>query len=246
MPTVMPAGEKATRRRYRAPEPDAIALVPITSLVDGARTIAPAQQARLPGVNDSVFCVGDQALARQKSVAVVGSRKVSEAGAKRARQLARELVKRGVVVVSGLAYGVDINAHTSAIEHQGKTIAVIGTPVDKAYPAAHAEWQEKIYREHLLISPFAVGSPTYPSSFPERNKIMAAISDATCIVEAGDTSGSLSQARECLALGRWLFILRSVLSSNVKWPADFLNSADASKAAKVRVVDSVEDIIAVL
>jgi DNA processing protein len=242
----MPAAGKTVQRRYRPPAPDAVKLVPTASLVAGARSFAPAQQARLPGVDDSVFCVGDLELAKRKSVAIVGSRKVSDAGVKRARQLARDLAKHGIVVVSGLAYGVDINAHTSAIENGGKTIAVIGTPVDKAYPVAHAEWQERIYRDHLLISPFAVGSPTYPSHFPERNKIMAAISDATCIVEAGDTSGSLHQARECIALGRWLFILKSVLSSDVTWPRDFLHPADASKAERVKVIETVEDIITVL
>jgi DNA processing protein len=151
------------------------------------------------------------------------------------------------VVVSGLAYGVDVTAHTAAIEYGGSTIAVIGTPVDKAYPAAHAEIQERIYREHLLISPFAVGTRTFPSHFPERNRVMAAISDGTCIVEAGDTSGSLSQARECIALGRWLFILRSLLQNpDVTWPYAFLNPADKSKADRVRVVESIEDIVAVL
>lgn len=243
---MMPAAEKSPRRRYRPPEASAVELVPITELLAGTRTISHAQQARLPGVDDGVFCVGDRELVKRKSVAIVGSRKVSDAGAKRARQLAREFVKRDIVVVSGLAYGVDINAHMSAIEHGGKTIAVIGTPLDKAYPVAHAEWQERIYREHLLISPFPVGVPTYPSSFPERNKVMAAISDATCIVEAGDASGSLHQARECVALGRWLFILRSVLASDATWPAAFINAAAASMAAKVRVIDSVEDIIGVL
>jgi DNA processing protein len=242
----MPAEGRAERRRYRPPEPETVELVPISSLIEGTRTISSAQQSRLPGVDDGVFCVGNQGLVRKKSVSIVGSRKVSEPGAKRARQLARDLVKHNVVVVSGLAYGVDINAHMSAIEHSGSTIAVIGTPVDKAYPVAHAAWQEQIYRDHLLVSPFVVGSPTYPSNFPERNKIMAALSDATCIVEAGDSSGSLHQARECIALGRWLFILKSVLSSDVKWPHDFLHPADAAKAEKVKVVESVGDIISVL
>lgn len=242
----MTAAGHAIRRRYRPPELDSIACVPITVLVDGARTIPPSQQARLPGVNDGLFCVGDRDLARRKSVAVVGSRKASEQGVQRARQLARDLVKHDIVVVSGLAYGIDINAHTSAIERAGHTIAVIGTPVDTAYPAAHAEMQERIYRDRLLVSPFTGGSRVFPSNFLQRNKVMAAISDATCIVGAGETSGSLSQARECIALGRWLFILRSVLASAVKWPHEFLDPSDKVKADRVRVIDSVEDIIAFL
>jgi len=213
-------------------------------LNDGTRTVTTEQQGRLPGVADGVFCVGDIELVKQRSIAIVGSREVSDDGAKRARQLARDLVKRGMVVVSGLAYGVDFNAHQSTITNEGRTIAVIGTPVDKAYPVEHADLQEKIYREHLLVSPFAIGSKTFASNFPERNKLMAAISDGTCIVEAGNTSGSLHQARECIRLGRWLFIMRSVLSNpELTWPRDFLEPKDASKAAKVRVIDSVDDIV---
>lgn len=247
MPEVMPVAGDTPRRRYRGPTADLVRRVPIASLIEGARTIPPAQQARLPGVDQGVFCVGDVELVKRKSVAIVGSRKVSDEGAKRARQLARDLVRHDIVVVSGLAYGVDINAHTSAIEHGGKTIAVIGTPVDKAYPVAHAEMQERIYREHLLVSPFAIGAPTLPGNFPARNKVMAAISDGTCIVEAGDTSGSLHQARECIALGRWLFILRSVLKNAANtWPRNFLEPADKSKAERVRVVDSIEDIVTAL
>jgi DNA processing protein len=246
MPEVMTAAGHPTRRRYRPPEIDGVACVPIATLIDGVRSISPAQQAKLPGVADGLFCVGDRDLVRRKSVAVVGSRKVSERGAQRARQLARELVKRDIVVVSGLAYGVDINAHTSAIEHGGRTIAVIGTPVDNAYPAAHADVQEQIYRHHLLVSPFPSGSRVFPSNFLQRNKVMAAISDATCIVEAGETSGSLSQARECIALGRWLFILKSVLSSDVKWPHEFINPSDKTKAERVRVVETIDDIVDVI
>jgi DNA processing protein len=177
----------------------------------------------------------------------VGSRKVSDKGAERARTLARRLAERGVVVVSGLAYGVDINAHTAAIESGGKTIAVIGTPVDKAYPAAHADVQEQIYRDHLLVSPFPIGSEVFPSNFPERNKVMAALSDGTCIVEAGDTSGSLHQARECIRLGRWLFIMRNNLENGSNsWAQRFVAPENMADADKVRVIDSIDDIIGVL
>jgi len=125
-------------------------------------------------------------------------------------------------VVSGLALGVDTEALTAALEARGRTIAVIGTPIDKAYPAENKRLQELIYREHLLISQFPPGKKTYPSNFPERNKLMAAISDATVIVEASDTSGSLHQAAECLKLNRWLFIAKSVLEDRtLQWPSKF-------------------------
>jgi DNA processing protein len=251
MPEVMALAGHKTRRttraqdadppKYRPPDPETVALVPILALVDGVRTIDEKQLHRLPGHDVGVFCVGERALVKRKSVAIVGSRDVSEDGAKRARKLAKQLVENKFVVMSGLAEGVDQNAHQAAIDAGGDTIAVIGTPVDKAYPAKHALLQETIYRNHLLISPFPKGYKTQRSSFPERNKLMAALSDGTCIVEASDTSGSLHQAAECARLGRWLFILRSVAENpELKWPRKFL---DAPNSGRVKIVDTVEDIL---
>jgi DNA processing protein len=127
------------------------------------------------------------------------------------------------VVVSGLAKGIDTAALTGAIEAGGRVIAVIGTPLDKASPIENAELQQEIYRNHLLVSPFPTGEQVFPSNFPKRNRLMAALSDATVIVEASDTSGTLHQAVACQELGRWLFILRSVVDNpKVTWPRRFL------------------------
>src|SRR5579859_2010657 len=155
-----------------------------------------------------------------------------------ARRLARELSQSGVLVVSGLALGVDTEALKAALEASGRTIAVIGTPIDKAYPAENKRLQELIYRENLLISQFPPGKKTYPSNFPERNKLMATISDATVIVEASDTSGSLHQAAECLKLNRWLFIAKSVLEDRtLQWPSKFTHYA------KTRPLNVTDDIL---
>lgn len=171
----------------------------------------------------ALFYAGDVALLQRKCVAIVGTRQVSEAGVRRTRRLARELVEAGVVIVSGLAMGVDTVAHRATIESGGKTVAVIGTPLDKAYPAENAPLQESIYREHLLVSQFRIGERTFRASFPQRNKLMATISDATVVMEASDTSGTLHQAAECTRLGRWLFIAKSVADDpSLKWPKDFL------------------------
>jgi DNA processing protein len=108
-----------------------------------------------------VYYAGNLALLDRPSVSIVGTRDVSDGGAARARRLARELVAAGVVVVSGLAKGIDTAALTSAIESGGSTVAVIGTPLDKAYPAENARLQENIYEEHLLLTPFRVGERTF-------------------------------------------------------------------------------------
>jgi len=185
-----------------------------------------------------IWCAGDRQLLERRAIAVIGTRKVSEAGRKRASRFARELVERDVVVVSGLAAGVDAIALGSAIRSGGRVIAVIGTPLNKAYPAQNVDMQEEIYRSHLLLSQFEIGERTFPSSFPARNRTMAAISDASVIIEASETSGTLHQAAECVRLGRWLGISKSVVEDpDLTWPEKFL------KYEKCVVLESTGDLI---
>jgi DNA processing protein len=170
-----------------------------------------------------LWLAGQVDLTAERCIAVIGARKASELGRKRARQLGRQLAEEGVVVVSGLAEGVDTEALTGAMEAGGRVIAVIGTPIDQAYPAKNKALQEAIYRDHLLISQFAPGSRVFPSNFPARNRTMAAISDASVVIEASDTSGTLHQAAECQRLGKWLVIARSVVDNpDLTWPAKFV------------------------
>jgi DNA processing protein len=188
------------------------------------------------GVN--LYYSGDRSLFEKRSVAIVGSRSASELGFRRARKLGRELVDAGVVVVSGLAKGIDAAAHNAAIDNGGRTIAVIGTPLEKAYPAENARLQEIIYLKHLLVSPFASGEAVFKSSFPKRNRVMAALTDATVIVEASDTSGTLHQAAECTRFGRWLFIMKSVADDPaVTWQSRFLSNE------KVEILESTDQIV---
>lgn len=183
--------------------------------------------------------VGDLGALRAPAVAIVGTRAVSAAGAARARKLARGLVEAEVAIVSGLAEGVDTVALTEAIACNGRVAAVIGTPLDKAYPAKNAALQQEIYRNHLLISQFELGQRTFKSNFPERNRLMAAISDATVVIEASDTSGTLHQSAECQKLGRWLFIAKSVVDNpDLTWPKKFL------QYEKCVVLERVEDVLA--
>ncbi len=170
-----------------------------------------------------VHCVGDLSLLDRPRIAIVGARKASTEARKRAAQLARDCARAGVVVVSGLAEGIDYAAHTACIEHGGRTIAVIGTPLDKAYPEEHADLQRVIYRDHLLVSPFEWGQKFVPANFPERNRIMARLAMATVIIEARDTSGSLHQAAESVAVAHPVFIASSVLAnSKLTWPQRFI------------------------
>jgi DNA processing protein len=217
--------------------------------LDDVRFVPPAQYDRLLvfGAREHegdeggppIYFAGDLDLVRSPCVAVVGTRKVTRDGAALASAVACALVDRGIVVVSGLAEGVDTAALQSAIDSGGRVIAVIGTPLDRAYPAKNAQLQELIHREHLLVSPFRSGATVTKLNFPQRNKFMAALSDATVIIEASDTSGTLHQASECTPsrLDRWLFISQLVLDNkDVSWPAKFLSYP------KTRVFETPDDI----
>ena len=162
-------------------------------------------------------------------VAVVGSRKPSQEGLLRTKKLTKLLVEDGFTIVSGLAEGIDTMAHRTAIENNGRTIAVIGTPLDKVYPKDNLALQEEIAKQHLLISqvPFfryrQQGINGNRLFFPERNKTMSALTEATVIIEASETSGTLIQARAALYQKRKLFILDSCFHrDNITWPQKFL------------------------
>ena len=157
-------------------------------------------------------------------VSIVGSRRAGTEGLARARRLARALAEKGVPVVSGLAVGVDTAAHTAAVEAGGTTIAVLPTPLDaRPYPPENEQLLREIVEKHLAVSQFAPGSPIRKANFPMRNRTMALISDASVIVEAGETSGSLHQGWEALRLGRLLFIMRSLFDrADLRWPREML------------------------
>jgi len=196
----------------------------------------PTNLARTPGPPWFLFCQGDPRLFDFKGIAVVGSRKASELGAMRAQKLAMLLVANGYVVVSGLAEGIDTAAHRGAISAGGKTIAVIGTPLDKVYPRMNDALQKAIAQRHLLVSQFPFGHPVRKFNFPNRNYTMSGISYATVIVEASETSGALIQARQCMAQGRHLFILKNLLQrSELKWPHRFVERG-------AYVVQRIEDV----
>ena len=181
-------------------------------------------------------------LAYSRSVAVVGTRKPSREGKRRARRLVRLLVADDFTVASGLAAGIDRVAHETAIGEGGRTIAVIGTPLSHCYPKENSELQRQIASQFLLISQVPLRryeSQDYRHNrgfFPQRNVTMSALTEATIIVEAGVVSGTLVQARAALDQGRKLFILDSCFRNpRLAWPDKFA----AMGAVRVRDFDDV-------
>ncbi len=135
------------------------------------------------------------------TVTVVGARRATSYGREIARELGRELAAAGIVVVSGLAFGIDACAHRGALD-AGRTIAVLGCGADTAYPAAHRALWRRISEEGLVISEFPPGAPPWRWTFPARNRIMAALAGMTVVVEAAARSGSLITADLAADLGR--------------------------------------------
>ena len=156
---------------------------------------------------------------RRPRVSVIGTREPTGKGVTDAREVTQVLVGKDVLVVSGLAAGIDTVAHRTTIDLKGRTAAVLGTPLNRSYPRQNAGLQEEIAANHLAISQFPAEHPVTRKNFVIRNKTMALISDATIIVEAGDTSGSLHQGWETLRLGRPLFMTKAVASNQkLSWP----------------------------
>ena len=189
-----------------------------------------------------LYYQGNWEISELRGIAIIGSRQASDIGKAKAALLAQELVKKNFVVVSGLARGIDVSVHLSAIKHGGKTIAVIGTPIDSYYPREHKELQTFIAHNHLLISqvPVLRYSLQDPKQnrffFPERNITMSALTLGTIIVEAGETSGTLTQARAAIKQGRKLFILNSCFErKDITWPHKYLEQG----AIRVRTMDDI-------
>ncbi|MFG6561662.1 DNA-processing protein DprA [Sulfitobacter sp. 1A15299] len=188
---------------------------------DALGPFGPVEEKNAP---DVLYTAGYTALLTEGSrVAIVGSRKATPDGIKRAQAVTRALVQQGIIVVSGLAEGIDTVAHRTVIEEGGRTIAVLGTPLSKADPATNARLLEEIKRDHLAISQFPEGYPGKSENFPRRNRTMALICDATIVIEASEKSGTRHQGWEAIRLGRDLYLLEDVaINPNLTWPKQLI------------------------
>jgi DNA processing protein len=147
------------------------------------------------------------ALIQTPALAVVGSRNPTPQGAGHARQFAHALAEAGVMVVSGLALGVDGEAHAGALDGGGRTLAFVGTGLDRVYPARHRDLAHRIAAEGALVSEFPLGTPPLAHHFPQRNRLIAGLTQGTLVVEAALASGSLITARQATEMGREVFAI---------------------------------------
>jgi DNA processing protein len=183
------------------------------------RVLCPADNeypARLSDIADppvALFCRGDTASLCRPAVAIVGSRAATSYGKRVSFELARELARHGVCVVSGMAMGIDGEAHAGALAGGGPTVGVLGCGVDVIYPHQHAALFEKVAAHGLIMSEYPLGTPPDAFRFPERNRIISGVSFGTVVVEASLKSGSLITARLALDHGREVFAVPGRIDS---------------------------------
>jgi DNA processing protein len=158
---------------------------------------------------------GETEILSRSAVAVVGARMCSSYGRQTARMLGRELAAAGIVVVSGLARGVDGEAHRGALEVEGHTVAVLGCGIDRNYPVEHARLAQQIAERSLIVSEYGPGIEPLPWRFPARNRIIAGLSLATIVVEARERSGALITADFALDEGREVFAVPGEITSRL-------------------------------
>ena len=153
-----------------------------------------------------LYYKGDISLLKSECITIVGSRRATRYGVEAAQYFAEGLAKKGVTIVSGLAVGIDAAAHRAALDCKGKTIAVTACGLDRVYPAENAELMDKIAASGLLITEYPPGTAPMAFRFPERNRIMAAISKGVLITEAGKGSGALITADCAVEMGKELWV----------------------------------------
>ena len=183
---------------------------------------------------------GDLSLLDRPCAAIVGTRRATAHGERAALELGRVLALAGATIVSGLARGIDAAAHRGALDVDGATCAVLGTGIDVAYPKAHAPLQQAIGERGLLLSELEPANPAHGGSFPRRNRIIAALSTVTIVVEAGVKSGALITAAFALEQGRTLAV--------VPGPIDVPQTLGSNELLRdgAAVVTSMADAIALL
>lgn len=173
------------------------------------------------------------------AMSVVGSRNATDRGLSVARSIAAGLVDRGIAVVSGLARGIDKAAHTAALEAGGRTVAVIGTGINKYYPAENRRLQDRIAAEGLVLSQFWPDAPPSQHHFPMRNTVMSGYGRATIVVEAGEKSGARIQANRAVAHGRPVVLTKLVVEAN-NWARNLVGKPG------IHVAESTADVMQIV
>lgn len=184
-----------------------------------------------------LFVAGDKELLARAQLAIVGSRNPTPTGIENAHAFAHTLAQAGLVVTSGLALGIDGAAHRGALDANGRSIAVLGTGLDRIYPARHGELASRLLRQGAVVSEFPLGTAPKAENFPRRNRIISGLSLGTLVVEAAAHSGSLITARCAAEQGREVFAIPGSIHSPLA------RGCHALLREGAKLVESAQDII---
>jgi DNA processing protein len=212
-------------------EKAAVKIVPFTD------STYPARLRMIPDPPPLLYVKGDIRSEDEKAVAVVGSRSASDYGRRVARDLCRGLASLGFTIVSGMARGIDGTAHETALIAGGRTIAVLGSGVDRAYPAEHQQLYQRISENGAVISEFPLGTRPMAFNFPARNRLISGLSLGVVVVEATEKSGSLITAALALEQGREVFAVPGEVGASRSRGAHRLIRQGA------KLVETVDDIM---
>ena len=198
----------------------------------------PSQLKNLPDSPYFLFCKGDLTLLSCPSLAIVGTRKPSNYGRVVTDKFAKALAKEGIVIVSGLAYGIDSIAHRKCLEVGGKTIAVLGSGLNEIYPKEHMSLASEIASQGLLISEYSPNRKATSYTFPQRNRIIAGLSGGVLITEASIKSGTIHTKDFALDYGRNIY----AVPGNIDSPSSELTN-ETIKSGQAMCVTSPSDIL---
>ncbi|MDF2545828.1 MAG: dprA [Anaerosolibacter sp.] len=184
-----------------------------------------------------LYKIGNICSKDENAVAIVGARKATPYGKWAAYKLAGDLAKRGITIVSGMAYGIDTAAHRGALDSGGRTIAVLGSGVDVCYPKSNYSLMKEIEKNGAVVSEYAIGTPPAPNHFPPRNRIISGLAKGVVVIEANAKSGSLITVEFALEQGREVLAVPGNINSGLSMGTNQLIKDGA------KIVTCVEDII---
>jgi len=197
----------------------------------------PERLRHLEGAPPWFFVKGNPALLDRPMLAIVGSRHATPQGRRDAEAFARTLSEAGLVIVSGLAEGIDTAAHEGGLSGNGMGVAVVGTGLDRVYPAKNRDLAHRLARGGALVSEFSIGTPPRPGHFPRRNRLISGLAMGVLVVEAAPQSGSLITARLAAEQGREVFAIPGSIHSALAKGCHYLIKQGA------KLVESAEDIL---
>lgn len=181
-------------------------------------------------------------LQERRTVSLIGARQASDEAKLNTKRVAKTLGRNGITVVSGLAKGIDVTAHKSALDKNYNTIAVIGTNLNQYYPPENKEVQLEIKKRGLVVSQFSPATKTERWFFPLRNGVMSGLSLATVIMEAGETSGALKQADFAIKQGRQVLIpVKALEISTLTWPKRYMEKGAQTVATPKEILQKLAD-----